>query len=192
MKVRKAILAAMLPLVASFGCSPAPKQAASPVVAVSAPALQFNEDEFRRLAARVDTLERDANFQKFMRNSDEMASLKPDEKTWQQVKTSIGYVVVSLDNVSEYANGSEIVLQFGNPLSATISQLSATVEWGRVDEKGNPVGEAQTKDVTFTDVLPAASWHKFKVTLASIPPKELGYVNVKNVQFRSSSLRNTY
>ncbi len=160
--------------------------------ASSQPAIAFNETEFRNLADRVTTLEGENAVRKFIEDAEGEAFLKPANREWSAIKTQLGYVIVSLSNVAEYANGSEVTLQFGNPTTATLSGVSAHLEWGKLDDKGTVVGQKFEKDVSFAESIPSGTWQPFKVTLSDISPKELGYVQLKNLQFKSIALRQSY
>ena len=64
--------------------------------------------------------------------------LTPGSDKYSIVKSDLGILTVSIQNIVPYANGSKVTLQFGNLSSATIDGLKATLEWGAVDEKDVP------------------------------------------------------
>ena len=62
----------------------------------------------------------------------------------------------------------------GNPSSATINDLKATIEWGRVSDKGVSDNEhAKSREVTFDRSLHAGAWNDVQVVLDAIPPREI-------------------
>jgi hypothetical protein len=94
----------------------------------------------------------------------------------------MGVLTISLEDISQYANGSKIKLKFGNTLSATISGLKARLEWGSIDGNGTIIDSPlNSKDVSFTEDLKPGAWTSVSVVLDNIQPSELGFVRVKNV-----------
>lgn len=171
-------------------CTKLPSTGA-PAEVPPAPKLAFNSDEFTKLASRIDALETSERSRKLLETFDREAYLSPSKPEYQSVKMDIGYVLVSVDNVNDYANGSKIVLNFGNPTGANISNISADIEWGQNDASGTPIGEVHSMHHDFTDNLPAASWHKMEVNLSDVPPKLLGYVRIKNLEHKTVFMRNS-
>jgi hypothetical protein len=171
------------------GCSQAPDRsasghAASPVSAAPA----FNEAGFQTLASRVAVLE----LKSAQSDSDRVAYLKPTEQSFQRLRTDIGMMAISIASVSEYANGSRLVLNIGNPTAATLQGLTAKVEWGRADQNGAPVGQTFSQDAIFVEDLPGGAWRKLEITLSDVPPKELAYIRVKDLGFKSISLNSVH
>jgi hypothetical protein len=160
---------------AMAGCSKAPDQNA---------ASAFNEAGFNKLASRVSALESKSR----QAESDRVAYLKPSEQSFQRLKTDIGMMALSISNVSEYATGSKLILNIGNPTTASLQGVTAKFEWGRVDQNGAPVGQTYSQDVSFTEDLPAGAWRRLEINLSDVPPKELAYVRVKDLGFKSISL----
>jgi Protein of unknown function (DUF3251) len=179
-----------LPLSACNKPSP-PQQAVATGPAVPPPPA-FTADEFQKLVGRVDKLEIDARVQGLITESETTAYMKPTVQEFQSVRTSIGYLTVNIVNVADYANGSQVILQIGNPTAAVLSGPKATIEWGRVDANGVPTGQVYSRDQEFTEATPAGSWKRYTVNLEGVPSKELGYVRVKNVDTKSISLHQTY
>lgn len=129
------------------------------------------------LNSRVARLE----FQKWLADFEGIAFLKPADGGYSTLKSDFGTLTVSLEDVAGYANGSKVVVQFGNTTSATIDGASATVEWGRVDSTDSPIyDKGNSKVVTFEKSLRAGSWTKMTVILDRIPPLELGFIRVKD------------
>lgn len=132
------------------------------------------------LATRVDALERARNLDDFLKGIDAIAYLTPGAAGYSVIRTDLGPMTVSLENVQAYANGSRITLQFGNLTSATVNGAKVKVEWGSVDAKGSPNNEsARSRDVTFTQALRSGRWTNAPIVLEGVPPTELGFVRVK-------------
>lgn len=85
----------------------------------------------------------------------------------------LGSLAIALADVKPYANGSKVTLVVGNPTTATVTGFKVKLEWGSVDENGNPANEAaKSKDVTFVETLSGGSWTKMSAML------QLGFVRV--------------
>ncbi len=111
-----------------------------------------------------------------------VAYLTPGDNGFSIVNAGIGNLTVQLSDVVPYANGSKVVLKFGNPYSASISGLKATLDWGQTGPDGMPINAAETtKDFTFPQTLRAGMWTSVPVILEGVPPSRLGFVRVRNV-----------
>lgn len=118
-----------------------------------------------------------------------IAILKPADQGYSTLKSDYGTITVALEDVSGFANGSRVTLQFGNTTSATLNDASATVEWGRVDSSGTVVNDhSNTKEVSFQRPLRAGSWTVIPVVLDRIPPHELGFIRITNFAIKGISL----
>jgi len=159
---------------------------------VQALAADLKADDFQKLSARVDKLETDALVRAAVETEETVAFLKPTGQEFHPLRTSIGYITVNIVNVSDYANGSQVVLQFGNPTAAVLNTPKATIEWGRLDANGLATGQTYSKQQDFLEATPAGSWKRYTVNLEGVPSKELGYVRLKDVESKSISLRQAY
>ena len=147
------------------------------------------EKKLEAANAQIASLQKDLTEQKqkiefdeFIKSLENIAYLTPGSAGYSSVRFDLGVLTVQLADVKPYANGSKVTLKFGNTLSASINGLKATIDWGRVNEKGTPINEsAKSKEVTFTETLRAASWTSTSVVLDALPPNELGFVRVHDV-----------
>jgi outer membrane murein-binding lipoprotein Lpp len=120
---------------------------------------------------------------------DGIAYLTPGSDGYSVVKSDLGVLIVSLDNIQPYATGSKVTLRFGNLMAATINGLKAKLEWGSLDKKGMPINEsAKSREVKFNQDLRSGSWSRADVVLEGIPPTELGFVRVHDVGHTGVSL----
>jgi hypothetical protein len=120
--------------------------------------------------------------QKFAEDADGIAYLTPGTDGYSLIKSDLGYLTVALKDVQPYANGTRVTLRFGNLTSATINGATATLEWGRIDEKGSPKnGEARSRKVKFDESLKGGSWTQVQVVLDGVPPQEFGFVRVRDM-----------
>ncbi len=138
--------------------------------------------ELASLKEELAELKRQREFEKIFKDFDGIAYLTPSSEGYSTIRFDLGVLTISIGNVVEYANGSRVTLQFGNPLSSTIDGLKAKIEYGEVDEKGMPHNEAsKIKEVTFSDSLLSGSWTSVDVVLDGIPSSKLGFVRVREV-----------
>lgn len=138
---------------------------------------------------KLETLEGDIKFNEFVRDLGSIAYLTPSDQGYSTVKSDLGVMTIRLTDVKSYANGSRVILQFGNVSGATINGLKAKVDWGRVDEKDRPkTNDEKTREITFDKKLKASAWTNVPVILEGIPPTQLGYVRVSQVSHRGIEL----
>lgn len=138
------------------------------------------QKELAALKADVKKLENLRKFDQYFEDSDKIAFLTPGADGYTTLKFDLGVLTVSISDVIEYANGSKVTLQFGNPLSSTINGLNVKIEYGEVDEEGLPMNENQKmKEITFNEPLRSGSWSKVSVVLEGIPSTKLGFVRVR-------------
>ncbi len=130
----------------------------------------------------VADLKKKWDWDDFMKDWDKIAYLTPGAEGYSTVSFDLGVLTVQLADVKPYANGSKVVLKFGNTLSSSINGLKASIEWGKVDDRGSPDNSnAKSKEMTFNQTLQAGAWNKIPVVLEGIPPTELGFVRVLDV-----------
>ena len=114
--------------------------------------------------------------------SERVVFLKPEDSGYSVLKLDLGNITVRITDVQPYATGSKVSLQFGNLTSARIDGLRAQLEWGRVDGSGAAQNDkAKSRQVEFTEPLAPGSWTQAELVLAGVPPGELGFVRLKDV-----------
>lgn len=148
------------------------------------------QTELSALKMEVETLKRgmrdlqqQIKWDKSLKKYDEIAFLTPETENYSTIKFDLGVLTVSLNDIVEYANGSKVTLQFGNPLASTINGLKATIDYGEVNNEGLPKNEtAKTKDVVFNEAIKSGTWTSVQLVLDGIIPSKLGFVRVKDVR----------
>ena len=149
----------------------------------------FSAAGFAKMEARVTELETKERVRGLVQGLDSVAFLKPAEPEFQSLRTELGHLAVSIANVQDYANGSRVTLNIGNPTAARLQQLSANIEWGRIDQAGDPTGQEFSKSVSLGGSVAPGAWHKVVVNLPDVPSKELGFVRVRDLDYKSISLQ---
>lgn len=155
------------------------------------------KEDVDKLSKRIDSLElvvseiqTTLKFNNLVRTFDQIAYLTPGSTGYTTVKSDLGTITVSLEDITSYANGSKVELRFGNTTAATINGFSALLEWGSMDANGYPDNTAsKNREVNFSQSLKSGAWTKAKVVLEGIPPADLGYIRVKNLNHTGISLQ---
>ena len=117
------------------------------------------ENELTRAKSDIATLQHEVTelrqkreWDDFAKAWDKVAYLTPGAEGYSTVGFDLGVLTVQLADVKPYANGSKVTLRFGNTLSSSIDGLNATIEWGKVNERGvRDNGSAKSKDMTFSN-----------------------------------------
>lgn len=95
------------------------------------------------------------------------------------VQTDVGILLVSVSRVWPKADGTELVLEIGNPSSATYvgaeAQIDYNVRYVGSAEWRNSVRTTRTK---ILKPLHPASWNTITISLPGIKPDLLGYLAV--------------
>jgi hypothetical protein len=123
-----------------------------------------------------------------MQSIDRIAYLTPGADGFQTIKTGIGYVTASLEDVKPYANGSKVTVRFGNPTNAELSSIKFKVEWGGVEKDGTPnQPTVRAREVSIIKDFKPGSWTSSELTLEGIAPTELGFVRIR--EFSAGSIQ---
>ena len=146
--------------------------------------------------AQIAVLQRDvtdlkgqATWNNFAAEMAGVAYLTPADSGYSVIKIDQGDISVALVNVQSYANGSRITLQFGNPLAATLTGVTMTLQWGETDAKGTPDNaDEKSRNVQLLKPLREGSWTKESFVLDSIPASKLGFVRVTNFSHHGMTL----
>ncbi|MGQ0442463.1 MAG: DUF3251 domain-containing protein [Methylophilaceae bacterium] len=140
--------------------------------------LSTNEAELFELKNQVS----DVSVNELIRKYEKIAFLKVGTKEFLPITTEVGVITVSLSNIEQYANGSKVSVEFGNPLSATINNAKFTVDYGSLDKDGLVVtAKEKSKEISLIEPLNAASWNKTELLVEGLPINELGYIRVHSL-----------
>ena len=147
------------------------------------------DDRIKTLEEQVGQLKSQIEINDMVKDWEGIAFMTPGTEGYSLVKTDLGTITVSLENIQPYANGSKVTLTFGNLTAGTIDGFKAKLEWGSLDEDGVPNNKtAKSRKVEFNESLPSGSWTNSNVVLEGIPPAELGFVRLRNVDHRGVRL----
>lgn len=147
------------------------------------------EDSLSTIVGQITSLSsdvRELNLDKFERelieNFDKVAYLKPGSSGYSTIKSDLGVLTVSLENVRPYANGSQVTLRWGNILNTSIDGLNMNIEYGSIDESGSPDNEnAKSREFTMSETLQSGYWNNVNVVLEGVRPENLGFVRIREL-----------
>lgn len=162
-------------LLALAGCNQRPAAPAPIITTDQQDAPSPEQENISWLQNRTFELENEV--QDVMRGDRQFAYLTPDDHGYSGIQTTVGTITVSLKDVSAYADGSRIRLQFGNPLTATIMRFRAHIAYG-TGSAFDPAGTTRQTDHIFSEALMPGTWHTYTVDLAGVPPARLGFVTI--------------
>lgn len=151
--------------------------------------LQETNKSLENLRKEVEELKGQSSWDQFTKDAEKIAYLTPGDSGYSVLKTDFGTLTVTLVDIKPYANGSRVTFRFGNPTSASLLDVSATIEWGSVDDKGSPRNdEAKSKDFPFNKSFEAGHWTTVEAVLEGTPPAGLGFVRIRDLKNKAIRL----
>ncbi|WP_157658578.1 DUF3251 domain-containing protein [Burkholderia ubonensis] len=113
------------------------------------------------------------------------AELDPTSKSYGVAKTNLGNLLISVDNISPYADGYKVRLMVGNPNMVTFVGAKLRVQWTekpRWDEKSFDSAKwnasIQQKDVDIVNNLLPGTWNPIEVVVSPATAAQTGYLAV--------------
>jgi hypothetical protein len=150
--------------------------------------LQALDAKFVALQGRVEALQKNIaddkqrqDLDKLFVNVEKVGYLTPGTDGYAVVRYDLGALTVQLADVEPYANGSRVILRFGNTLAATVNGLKLSIDWGTVTNQGPDNLHQKSKEMTFSEQLRSGAWTSVPVVLEGVPPAELGFVRVHDI-----------
>jgi hypothetical protein len=137
-----------------------------------------------RMRQDLTTLQEDVAFLKLSADESRYAELGIGQDGFQRVDSSTGSFFVSVQKVLPFADGSRLVLDVGNPSTATYDGVQADVRYGRRFDPANGDsyfqwhGSLKTANVKVSSKLLPGTWNRVTLTLGGIKPDVLGYVQL--------------
>jgi hypothetical protein len=176
------------------------------LLAIACTSGQDQRVELGQLDARVRALEDSVRWfrltmslQQLRRDVYKTATFDPAAgEGFSRLDTSVGSLVVSIQQVTPFADGVRVRLHIGNLTSATINGGTMKVKWGsRMPELfADSTGAAydrwskslKEREVKFLETLQPGTWNNVNLTLPGTPPTQFGYLNlemeVQNISMR--------
>ena len=119
-----------------------------------------------------------------------VVDLVPGQDRYVLAKLDIGTLAISLETIRPSGAGSDIVLQIGNTSAAGLENLSATIQWGVLAADGTPqTAPERTREAPISENVQPGKWTRAVITLADVPPAELGFIRLSNIDFTGLILK---
>lgn len=106
------------------------------------------------------------------------------DQAYQRVDTVVGPVLVVLEDIQPFADGSRATLRIGNVTAATLSSCKLQLRWrAKAPSEAEALdawvekGEA-SKESSLTNQFAPGSWTRTRVTLPGVTPQDMDYVEV--------------
>ena len=116
--------------------------------------------------------------------------LHPGEPGFGLLNVGIGTLAVTLDSIQSTEQGSLAFLTIGNPTTADLSRLDATLEWGPLDADGEPEhSKESSRTGLVADRLPAGEWRLAKVLLPGMSLTAVGVLRISKATVGDISLK---
>jgi hypothetical protein len=145
-------------------------------------------EQLRGTVALETTRVRALEHEKATEALEEVAVVRPGDAGYAVGGFELGGLTFKIRDVKPYAAGSRVSLMVGNPLGAVITGLEMEVEWGRT--KGDLTAPADGRtSVTITQELQPGKWNTVAVVLDAVPPTELGFLRLRNIDHKGLRLR---
>lgn len=103
--------------------------------------------------------------------------------SYQLIDSSIGLLLISLDNAEPYLDGYNAQLEIGNITGASLQGFKLSAKWAKryKAEDNNYIewlNKRKSKDYSFTGALLSGRWNIFHIILPDTKPSEFGYLEV--------------
>jgi hypothetical protein len=143
---------------------------------------EMMRDDVREIRDAVQRMEYHAVAERFV-------TLRPNSDGYAVIRTTLGQITVDIESVSANANGTAVILKFGNPLHCDLRDVGMTARYGAINSAGQPVEEtAKTKQIKLGKTLRGGMFTKVRIGLDDIKPAELGFVSIGNLQHAGIAL----
>ncbi|MHA6204930.1 DUF3251 domain-containing protein [Dyella soli] len=150
--------------------------------------MQALDNKVVAMQLQIEALQKDftdekqrVKFEQLLASTDKIAYLTPGSDGYQVVRYDLGSLTVQLADVEPYANGSRVILKFGNTMAATVNGLKLTIDWGAVTDQGPDNQHQKSKEMQFTEQLRSGAWTSVPIVLDGVPPAQLGFVRIHDV-----------
>lgn len=113
---------------------------------------------------------------------DDTAIFTPSSKGYSVVHTNVGFLIVSLESLTRYANGYRVTFEIGNPSYITYDGVTISLEWGEdVHQKNKSdldwIRALRSEEVEVNKPILPGMWNRVSVILAPAKSKDTGYIS---------------
>lgn len=130
------------------------------------------------LKAELGSVKADTSFNTLMLNiqtASYTAELSLTDKSFSTVRTDLGIFLVSVQDVTPFANGVKLKLDVGNPQAMTYSGLKFKLSWKTAS---NTNGPDQTKEIDLPQRFLPGAWNRVELVLSPAKADDLANVRV--------------
>ena len=119
-----------------------------------------------------------------------VVDLYPGRGSYVLARLDVGTLAFALDTIRKSGEGADIVLRIGNTTAAGLEDLMATLQWGPLGADSTPqTSPSRTREVPVSSNVQAGKWTRAIITLADVPPSELGFIRLSNIDHMGLILR---
>lgn len=130
------------------------------------------------LKAELASVKMDTSFNTLMVNLQSesyTAVLSLTDRNYSIVQTGLGFFLLSVQDVTPFANGVKLKVDVGNPQAMTYSGLKFTVLWKKTGESNSP---DQTKEIELPQRFVSGSWSRAELVISPAKVDEITNVRV--------------
>ena len=108
----------------------------------------------------------------------------PTNEGFEKVDTNVAPIVVSVNNIAAYGNGTRVTLAVGNMTSAELDGVTGTAKYGAAHPALTSAtyldwyGKLGTEKFSVNHPLLPGKWNYTNINLPSIPPAKFGYLEI--------------
>lgn len=113
--------------------------------------------------------------------NEDTADLDLTDKNFSTVRTSLGTFLISVQDVSPFANGLKVKMHIGNPQAMTYPGIKIKASWTNASSKsGAPI----EKEIDWSQSLLPGAWNRVEMVLSPADPKDIENVKISIVPSR--------
>jgi hypothetical protein len=189
--MRNTLLASVLVLIGCDQISSNAPPLATPAPAKSDPRIDAMQKDIADMKARLATDRSSINgmFAQILALQPNVSGeFSTGDNGYQSLETNFGRMLVAVESLEPYADGTKVTLSIGNIYSIRFSGMKLSVSWNKrqptVDdpaygEKYNAwYPETKSKDFDVPDEILPGAWNKVTITLPGSPPAQVGYLAI--------------
>lgn len=119
---------------------------------------------------------------KIERNINETVAFTPSDKGYASINSTVGTLLIAIDDIKKYANGYKIAILIGNPTLAALDNGSFQVWYGKayMETENHTEWEKSLKTSTIAvnkDIL-SGFLNKVSIVLSPAKEEDLGYIRL--------------
>jgi hypothetical protein len=123
------------------------------------------------------------------------AVFDPVHKEFQPIHTDLGVFLVSLRDISPYANGYKVRFNLGNPMQVNFVGVELELRWGpkrpsdfKTIKFSDWNAQFKTSKQSLTQTLRAGAWNPVEVIIAPATAEQIGQIEINGITTKTVSL----